>query len=100
MSLAKKKNLAFFHAERDKKNVYNKLLRKYNLTADNILYVASSYSDIECLRMSGVSMCPEDAVPQVKNTVQHVIPIYSGNGVLCYIYELLNNYKLNHNREE
>ena len=100
MSLAKKRNLPFFHAERHKKGVYNSLLRRYNLTSDNVLYIGSSYSDIECLRASGIALCPEDAVPQVKNVVQHVIPLYSGTGILCYVYELLREHNLLENRKK
>jgi hypothetical protein len=45
-------------------------------------------------------MCPEDSVQQVKAIVNYIIPVYSGAGVLCHVYELLNNFKLNRNREE
>ena len=99
LSTCKKKNIPFFYAERNKREVYNMLLNRYNLTPDNVLYVAGSYSDIECLRMSGVSMCPEDAVIQVKNIVDEIIPLYGGTGVLCYVYETLLKFKLNKNRE-
>lgn len=98
LSLCKKRNIPFFFAEKSKREVYNQILQRYSLTPDNVLYVGSSYSDINCIRMSGVSMCPDDAVPQVKAMVDHVIPVYSGTGILCYVYELLNDFKLNKNR--
>ena len=47
LSTCKKKNIPFFYAERNKREVYNMLLNRYNLTPDNVLYVAGSYSDIE-----------------------------------------------------
>jgi 3-deoxy-D-manno-octulosonate 8-phosphate phosphatase (KDO 8-P phosphatase) len=98
LSLCKKRNIPFFFAERNKKDAYNQIMQRYSLTPDNVLYIGSSYSDIECIKMSGVSMCPEDSVPQVKALVNDVIPIYSGTGVLCYIYELLQDFKLNKDR--
>lgn len=98
VSLCKKKNIPFFYAEKDKKTVYNNILQRYSITPDNVLYVGSSYSDIDCARLSGVSMCPEDAVPQIKNVVDYVIPVYSGTGVLCYVYEALEADRLNVNR--
>lgn len=100
LSLCKKRNIPFFFAERNKKEIYAQIVQRYNLTPDNILYIGSSYSDIECIKMSGLSMCPEDAAPQVKALVSYVIPVYSGTGILCYVYELLNDFKLNKNREE
>jgi YrbI family 3-deoxy-D-manno-octulosonate 8-phosphate phosphatase len=100
LSLCKKRNIPFFFAEKSKREVYNQILQRYSLIPDNVLYIGSSYSDINCIQMSGMSMCPEDAVPQVKAMVDHVIPVYSGTGILCYVYELLNDFKLNKNREE
>lgn len=100
MTLCKKRNIPFFLAERSKKEVYGNILLRYSLTADNILYVGSTYSDIDCLRMSGISMCPEDAVVLVKNTVDRVLPVYGGTGVLCCVYDNLLDCKLNRNRED
>lgn len=99
LSLCKKRNIPFFFAEKGKKEVYSHILQRYDVLPDNVLYIGSSYSDIDCIKMSGVTMCPEDAVPQVKALVNFVIPIYSGTGILCYVYELLNDFKLNKNRE-
>jgi len=90
MSLCRKRNIPFFHAEKDKKEVFvNNVLRKYNLSPENVLYVGNSYSDIECLRMSAISMCPEDAVPPVKMMADCVIPMLGGTGILCYVYDVL-----------
>ena len=99
MSLCRKRSIPFFYAERSKKEVYGHLLQRYAMTPDDVLYLGSSYSDINCMKLSGMSMCPEDGVPQVKNTVDHVIPAFGGSGVLCYVYELLNACRLNKNRE-
>ncbi len=95
LSLCKKRNIPFFLAERSKKEVYNQILQRYSLTPDNVLYVGCSYSDINCIKMSGVSMSPEDAVPQVIALVNQVIPIYGGTGILCYVYEILHDFKIN-----
>ena len=61
------------------------------------MYIGSSYSDVECIKMAGFSVCPEDAVSEVKCHSDIVAPYYGGAGVLCYVYELLANFKLNHN---
>lgn len=94
MSLCKKRNLPFYHADRNKKEIYSKIVSRFGITPDNVLYIGNSYSDIECMQLSGTSMCPEDGVSRVKNTVDHVIPVYSGGGVLCYVYELLEEQRL------
>ena len=93
-SLCRKRNIPFFFAERSKFDLYKQILMRYNVNADNVLYIGNSYSDIDCLRASAFSVCPEDAVIQVKNTVDHVAPIYGGNGVICYVYEMLEKFRL------
>lgn len=94
-SLCRKRNIPFYFAERSKKDVYASVMRRFNLTPDNVLYIGSSYSDVDCLNMSGVAMCTEDSVPAAKNASDHVIPMYGGTGVLCYVYDFL---KLNSDR--
>jgi 3-deoxy-D-manno-octulosonate 8-phosphate phosphatase (KDO 8-P phosphatase) len=88
-SLCRKRSIPFYYAERSKKEVCGHLIQRFSLTPDDVLYIGSSYSDIDCMRLSGFSMCPEDAVSAVKNTADHVIPVFGGTGVLCYVYELL-----------
>lgn len=100
MSLCRKRNIPFYHAERSKMEIYKRITQRFSITPDNVLYVGSSYSDIECMQASGVTMCPEDAVPQVKNAVDHVIPVYGGTGILCYVCEVLHGFKMKKNREE
>ena len=100
MSLCRNRNISFFHAGNQKLHTYNKMLNHFGVTPDEVLYVGSGYTDIECMHPSAVTMCPEDAVPQVKNTVDHVIPVYGGAGVLCYVCEVLNGFKLRKDRGE
>jgi 3-deoxy-D-manno-octulosonate 8-phosphate phosphatase (KDO 8-P phosphatase) len=89
MSTCKTKNIPFFHAAKSKKEVFNTILRRYSVTADNVLYVASTYSDIECMKMAALSVCPEDSPTEVKNVADLVIPMMGGTGVLCYVYDFL-----------
>jgi YrbI family 3-deoxy-D-manno-octulosonate 8-phosphate phosphatase len=100
LSLCKKRNVPFFFAERNKKEVLNNILIKYSTNPDNLLYIGSSFSDIDCMKIAGTSMCPEDAVSKVKNISDHVIPVYSGTGVLSYVYEMLECFKINKDRCE
>jgi 3-deoxy-D-manno-octulosonate 8-phosphate phosphatase (KDO 8-P phosphatase) len=100
MSLCKKRNIPFFFAERNKKEVLSNVLLKYSITPDEVLYIGSSFSDIDCIKLSGTSMCPEDSVSQVKNLVNHVIPVYSGTGVISYVHEILYSFNINKERGE
>ena len=99
-SMCKRRNIPFYFAERSKKEVYGHITQRFSVLPDNVLYVGTTYSDIDCLRMSGFSICPEDSVPQVKNVSDYVVPMYSGTGVLCYVYELLREAKIKADRDE
>lgn len=89
LSLCRRKNIPFFHAERSKKDLFTKILQKYNVSAEEVLYVGSSYDDISCMQAAGTSMCPEDAVTPLLEIATQVIPVYSGAGVLSYVWDLL-----------
>lgn len=100
MSLCRRKNIPFFHAERNKQEVFKRILNKYSVTADEALYLGSSYSDLGCIKMAGVSFCPEDSVAQVINLVDKVLPIFGGVGVLSSTYDLLYADLLYRQRQE
>jgi len=89
LSLCRKKNIPFYYAERNKKDNLVQILRRYDCTPENLLYIGCSYSDINCMKLAEISLCPEDSVSQVKNISDYVIPLYGGSGVLCHVYDLL-----------
>ena len=94
LSTCRRRNIPFFFAEKDKEHVYMNIVDRYRVTSDNVLYVGCSYSDLGCIQRSGFSACPEDAVIQVKNAVNTVLPSYGGGGVLSNLYELLYDFSL------
>ena len=92
LSTCRRRNIPFFLAEKDKEHVYMNIVDRYRVTSENVLYVGCSYSDLVCIQRSGFSACPEDAVIQVKNTVNTVLPVYGGSGVLSYLYDMLYDF--------
>ena len=89
LSMCRKKNIPFYYAERNKKDVLIQILRRYAYTPENLLYIGCSYSDLDCMKLAEFSLCPEDAVSQVKNISDYVIPLYGGSGILCHVYDML-----------
>lgn len=89
LSMCRKRNIPFYYAERNKKDTLVQILRRYNYTPENLLYVGCSYSDIECMQLSEFSLCPEDAISQAKNNSTYVVPLFGGCGVLCHVYDIL-----------
>jgi len=88
-SICKNKNIPFFHAPRSKVKVLTDIIRRYDLTPENVLYVGCSYSDIEAIKLAEVTFCPSDAPESVRNSVTYSLSTYGGGGVLCELYELL-----------
>lgn len=100
MSMCKNRNIPFFFAQRNKIEVFRNILNRYSLLPDQVLYIGSSYSDVECMKQAGVSFCTEDSVIPVKKIVDSVLPVVSGMGVLCCVYDLLYEDLLERQRDE
>ncbi len=83
------KQLPFYYDPKSKKNALLAALKRYSLTPDDAMYVGSSYSDIECMQQIPLSVCTEDAVREVVELSERVLPAYGGDGVFCKIYEVL-----------
>lgn len=100
MSLCRKKNIPFYFDERGKMFSINKILSRYSVTADEMLYIGCTYSDLPCMKAAGVSFCPEDSVAQVINLVDKVLPGFGGVGVIANVYDMLYADLLYRQRQE
>ena len=89
LSMCRKRNIPFYYVERNKKDTLVQILRRYSCTPENLLYIGCSYSDLDCMKLAEFSLCPEDSVSQVKNISDYVVPMYGGSGVLCHVYDIL-----------
>jgi len=83
------RNIPFFYNYKDKKAEISKVLRRYSITPDEVMYVGCTFSDLDCMNMIPFSVCTDDAISDVKNVASTVLPIYGGMGVFCTLYDLL-----------
>lgn len=88
-NMFRSKNIPFYHEPKDKKQALLAALKRYSLTPDQAIFIGSMYSDVECMRQIPMSMCTEDAVPEVQSIASYKIPVYGGDGVMCALYDLL-----------
>ena len=94
--LFRRKNIPFYYAPKSKKEGLIKIMRKYGVTPENVIYIGCSYSDIENMKMAEISFCTEDSPDSVKIVADNILPYYGGCGVLCGLYEVLKkNYLTN-----
>ena len=83
------RNIPFFYNNKDKKSEVSKILRRYSVTPEEVMYIGSTFSDLKCMNMIPFSVCTDDAVTDIKNASTSVLPVYGGMGVFCIIYDLL-----------
>lgn len=60
---------------------------KYLLKNEEILTMGDDIPDIEILRASAISACPENAVPEVKGISDYISPIQGGKGAVRDVIE-------------
>jgi 3-deoxy-D-manno-octulosonate 8-phosphate phosphatase (KDO 8-P phosphatase) len=84
-----------FMAVKDKKELLENFMKDRNLTWEEILFMGDDLPDIPVLQKAGVSCCPADAVPEVKQTSMFISTINGGYGCVREVIEKvlkLNNH--------
>ena len=76
-----------FLGEHTKKDTYNKLIKKYNLKKNEIVYMGDDIPDIPVTKKIGVPCCPNDAVPDVKQISIYISKKNGGQGCVRDIIE-------------
>jgi 3-deoxy-D-manno-octulosonate 8-phosphate phosphatase (KDO 8-P phosphatase) len=75
--------LASFHKIDD----FNDFIHKYDLAAEEVLYMGDDLPDYEVMQKAGVPCCPADAVEEIKAVSQYISPCGGGKGCVRDIIE-------------
>jgi len=59
---------------------FDDYLFKYNLQAEDVLYMGDDLPDYEVLKKAGVPCCPADAVEEIKSVAHYISPYAGGKG--------------------
>ena len=62
-------------------------LLDYEISAEEILYMGDDIPDIPAMQMSGMVVCPQDAVPEVKRISHYISHLNGGKGCVRDIIE-------------
>jgi len=81
-NLCKKKNIPFFWAQKSKRTILLDILRKYSVTLDDVVYIGSKLSDLECMNMVPISFCTNDFI----STNFKSFMTLPGEGILTELY--------------
>ena len=77
----------------DKLEKAGELIKKYNFSFDEVVYIGDDINDIPLLKKVGFSCCPFDAVEEVKKVVNHVCKAKSGEGVVREVIDIIVSMK-------
>jgi len=65
------------------------LARDLRVGLSEVAYIGDDINDLDCLKLSGFSACPADAVDAVTETVRYISKFNGGNGAVREICELI-----------
>lgn len=71
----------------DKKKVFDNFLSKNNLNINETLFMGDDLPDIHILKEVGLSSCPYDACPEVKEVVDYISIKNGGDGCVRDVIE-------------
>ncbi|WP_226063571.1 KdsC family phosphatase [Kaistella polysaccharea] len=71
----------------DKLEKFEDFKKKYNLKDEEILTMGDDVPDLSMMEISGISACPENAVPEIKLMSDYISPIQGGKGAVRDVIE-------------
>lgn len=71
----------------DKLEKFEEFKQKYNLKNEEILTMGDDVPDLEMMRISGISACPENSVAEVKLISDYISPLQGGKGAVRDVIE-------------
>ncbi len=84
-NLFRSKNIPFFWAPKDKYSILLEILRRYNVTLDETVYVAGTLSDVKCATTVPSSFCSFNSNNKLLDICSR-LDVPSGKGVLTELY--------------
>ena len=66
---------------------YKELVKKYNLHAENVLYMGDDVPDFPVMSIVGLPTCPNDAVPEIKGIAKYISNKKGGEGCVRDVIE-------------
>lgn len=77
-----------YYAKVDNKlEKFEEFRAKYNLQHDEILTMGDDIPDLEMMKVSGISACPENSVAEIKLMSDYISPISGGKGAVRDVIE-------------
>lgn len=81
----------FFAGIENKSSFLTDFISENNINLKNVIYVGDGKKDFDCMKVVGLSICPNDAISDIKDISKIVLRSTGGNGVICEVYDILRN---------
>jgi D-sedoheptulose 7-phosphate isomerase len=82
----------FYVGKNNKLNTIKEIEKNLNIKKEEICYIGDGIKDIETLKYVGLSVCPQDAIDEVRLCSDIVLEKKSGEGCLWEFLNILENY--------
>ena len=79
----------FHHGVKDKALILSKLMDKYNVKPNEVLFIGDDIPDLEAMKLCGIACCPADAVADIKSICSYISDKAGGKGCVRDILEKL-----------
>ena len=67
------------------------IIKNYNISKSEVCYIGDGKYDIDALQHAGVSICPADAIYEVREISKYVLTTPGGKGCIAEVYTMLHN---------
>ena len=68
-----------------------KSIEKYHISKTQVCYIGDGKYDMDALQHAGFSVCPSDAIYEVKELSKHVLKTPGGGGCIAEVYTMLHD---------
>ncbi len=88
-NLFQRKQIPFYWAKKDKAKLLCDILRRYNVTAEDVIYIGSKLSDLHCMDMVPTSFTTNNillANTKDKGYTYRIFESYPGEGIMTELY--------------
>jgi len=79
---------------KDKAGCLDAFREKHQVDLSEIAYIGDDYNDLEVLGLVGLSACPSDAMPAIREVCDHICLERGGNGAFRELAELIIHSRL------
>lgn len=77
----------YYPKSADKMIDFENFKSKYNLKNEEILMMGDDLPDLKMMKISGISACPKNSVPEIKEISDYISPIEGGKGAVRDVIE-------------